>query len=139
MADHTPMKTLSTVILIGFVSLSLFGFIGMLDAAEMSHAPSQCIASLAQNGACPPPKDTVDSAIFHTNAMKAFTTTVLSSVFALAALTCLFYISLSLLFPRIRDGVSTLTEIVRSLSAHICALTSLRLALVRFEHSPTSL
>src|SRR3989344_3984894 len=132
------MKVFAPIVLIGFISMSLFGFIGMLDAAEMTHTPSRCIASLAQNGACPPPKDTLDSAIFHTNAMKAFTTTVLSAVFALVALVALFCISLTLLWPRIRAGRTTLCETVRSLTAHAGALFSLRLALVRFEHSPTA-
>jgi hypothetical protein len=134
------MKFLVYLLLIGFISLSVFGFVGMLQSYDdMAHAPSTCLASLAQNGACPPPENTIASALFHTNAFKVFSTTLLSAVFALAALAFLYGVSVVSLQAMLSKNEWTLFGKVEQIISRYLALKKLRLALVRFEHSPTSL
>src|SRR3989338_7862409 len=133
------MKTLSLVILAGFIALSLFGFLGMLESSDMSHTPNKCLASLAQNGACPPSENTVASALFHTNAYKVFSTPLLS---AMAVLMAFAFICAGFgfsLHAMIHGGGNALIRRIDGTISRYLALQKLKLALVRFEHSPTSL
>jgi len=131
------MKFLACVLLIGFFSLSIFGFVGMLESSDMSHAQNTCLASLAQNGACPPPENTVASALFHTDAFKVFSTFLLSSAAVLLsfALLCVGFAMSLVLF---QDGLQTLAGRIEHIILRYLALRKLRPALVRLEHSPTS-
>lgn len=126
------------LILVGFLSLSIFGFLGMLTSSEMSHAPITCLASLAQNGACPPEGNTLASALFHTNAFKVFSTTLLSLTFALMSLALLFAGFVQRLLQKALLGTRALTRNIDEPISRYLALQKLRLALVRLEHSPTS-
>jgi hypothetical protein len=127
------MKSLTVLILIGFVSLAVFGFAGMLESA---HASEYCIASLAQNGACPPQEHTVASALFHTNALKVFSTTLVTGL-ALAALMFFARIAASFIL-QLPHRVRTTAEKIGESIAGYRALRKLRFALARLEHSPTS-
>lgn len=133
------MKTVSLIILTGFLSLSLFGFLGMLESSEMAHAPNTCLASLAQNGACPPPGHTVASALFHTSAFKVFSTTLLSLAAALLSLALLFSGFIKPLLKSISLSTHTSARRIEEVISRYLALQKLRLALVRLEHSPTHL
>ena len=132
------MKFLVHIVFIGFVSLSLFGFLGMLTSSEMAHAPTTCLASLAQNGVCPPEGNTLASALFHTSAFKVFSTTLLSTMAMLMALAfiCVGF-ALSLRVKALAGGNALVRRIDGAIARYL-ALRKLRLALVRFEHSPTS-
>lgn len=133
------MKTLSLVILLGFIALSLFGFLGMLESSEMAHAPNTCLASLAQNGACPPPGHTVASALFHTNAFKVFSTALLSLAVVLLSLALLFTGFMQSLLKSVSLGTHSFARRIEESISQYLALQKLRLALVRLEHSPTYL
>ena len=133
------MKQISFIILFGFISLSLFGFVGMLESSEMTHAPNTCLASLAQNGTCPPPENTVASALFHANAYKVFSTTLLSVAAVLMAFVFLYAGFAFSLRAIIQKGSRTLIQRIDDAISRYLALQKLRLALARFEHSPTSL
>lgn len=126
------------LILVGFLSLSLFGFLGMIASSEMTHAPTTCLASLAQNGACPPEGNTVASALFHTNAFKVFSTTLLSVTLALISLAFLFAGFAGRLLQKLQLGACAFTRNIDELLSQYLALRKLKLALARFEHSPTS-
>lgn len=126
------------LILIGFLSLSLFGFLGMLASSEMAHAPATCLASLAQNGACPPEGNTVASALFHTSAFKVFSTTLLSLTFALLSLALLFAGFVRGILREALLGTHAFIRNIDELLSRYLALRKLKLALARFEHSPTS-
>jgi len=131
------MKLVTSLILIAFVSLSLLGFVAMLGP-EMHHTASACLGSLAQNGACPPLEHTLASAIFHTNALKVFSTTLLSSAFILASLLLFF----GFLTSRAQQGlflhVFALCAISREFVRIRCAsFFRLREALSRLELSPS--
>lgn len=130
------MKSISLVILFGFLALSLFGFLGMLESPDMAHAPNACLASLAQNGACPPPEHTVASALFHTSAFKVFSTTVLSG--AMLFLVVALFAGFVTPFPAaISAGPRTAAERLGEIVSRYQAARRMRLALVRLEHSPT--
>lgn len=131
------MKPLSSLLLISFLSLALFGFLGMSDTYSMAHAPNQCLASLAQNGACPPEENTVASAVFHTNALKVFTTTLLTVSLVLLAAAVLFLAFVKPAFAVLERGAETATERLQYLVSHYLGIRRLRLALVRLETSPT--
>ncbi len=132
------MKSVSLIILTGFIALSLFGFVGMLQSSDMAHASNTCLASLAQNGACPPQENTVASALFHTNAFKVFSTTLLSLIVMLVSLAFLFAGFAERILRKILLGIRTLTQRIDDAISRYLALQKLTLALARFEHSPTS-
>lgn len=131
------MRFLSPVILVGFISLSVFGVLGMLDTGMQEG--NTCLASLAQNGACPPPEHTFASASFHAGALKVFSTALLSIVISLASLAILSAGFFSAPFQQILGGADTLGRRVSETVSEFLAVQKIRLALVRFEHSPTSL
>ena len=131
------MKTISLIILSGFLALSLFGFLGMLELTDMAHAPNTCLASLAQRGACPPPEHTVESALFHTSAFKVFSTTMLSG--AVLLLACALFTGLVTPLSAVALlGLRTVAETLREVVLRYQALRRFRFALARLEHSPTS-
>lgn len=132
------MKSTAAIILLGFISLSLFGFMGMLEPAS-AHATTNCLASLAQNGACPPPEHTVASALFHTNAMKIFSTTLLVEAMLLLVLSLLLFGFLSSFLQTARQCIRGLVARVSQLISRYRAIRELRFSLVLLEHSPTSL
>ena len=134
---HISMKLLSTIILCGFISLSVFGFIGMLQSSDTAHAQNTCLASLAQNGACPPQEKTIASAIFHTNAFKVFSTTIAIA----SAILSLVFIFAGLITPLLQDSrlaAQTRFGRIQDRISRYLALYKLKSSLVRFEHSPTS-
>lgn len=130
------MKSLTFLVLTVFIFLSLFGFAGMLSASDMQ-VPGTCLASLAQNGACPPSGE-FGLALFHTGAFKVFSTTLVSvvSLAGLVLLCVYFLVSSSALFMCIR-AVRTLSETVRLVISRYTALARLRSTLARFELSPS--
>ena len=132
------MKSISGIILLGFISLSLFGFLGMLGSSNMAHGPKTCIASLAQNGDCPPEQG-MALALFHINALKVFSTIVLSGLafFFVFAFLSLTFVSALRLVPRTKRAVLTISDIIRSLFSEFLALLRLRYALALHELSPT--
>ena len=121
------MRLLSLVILIGFISLSVFGVLGMLNSGMQEGNP--CLASLAQNGACPPPEHTFASASFHANALKVFSTAFLSLAISLAILFTGFF---TLLLQETRSVVNTFTRNIREAVSEFLALQKLQPALARF-------
>ena len=130
------MRCLSVIILVGFVSLSVFGVFGMLENGMQEG--TTCLASLAQNGACPPPEHTFASAVFHANALKVFSTALLSVVLSLASLTLLCTGFLSLFFQKTLRVGDTLARRVYEIVSEFSAVQKVRPALARLEHSPTS-
>ncbi len=130
------MKLLSRAILIIFISLSVFGVLGMMG--DTMHEGNTCLASLAQNGACPPPDHTVASALFHTSALKVFSTTLLSLALTLLSLALLFAGFLEELLRKIHVGTQTLALRTHEALSRYRTLHTLRLSLVLLEHSPTS-
>lgn len=130
------MKYLSGIILTAFTALALFGFAGMLSSYDMEHAANTCLASLAQNGACPPEENTVASAIFHTGAFKVFSTMTLSLGVLLLALA---FLSASATFwaRAIQDDGMTLAERISFVISRYLGIARLRTALARFELSPS--
>ena len=132
------MRFISLVILIVFISLSVFGFFGVLDTLNMEHAPNTCLASLAQNGACPPPAHTLASVFFHTNALKVFGTAFLSLALGLFSIALLFAGFFTAFSQMIRSCAQTISERINETLSQDLALRRMRLALVLLEHSPTS-
>lgn len=81
------MKQLFLVSLIlSFVSLAVFGFLGMSYA--MSHGHAACVASAAQNLDCPAETDRIGFVSFHLDALKSFSKAVFGEnlLFLIAAL-----------------------------------------------------
>lgn len=135
------MKVLSSILLVTFMSLSMFGFLGMLGFGA-NHNMEACIASLAQNGACPPPEHTLASALFHTDAFKVFSTTMPSSMSLLAALVLLvlsYFILRTPLWLRTRIITAVCNDVIEFLKIKCTSLFRLRALLARFELSPSSL
>lgn len=78
-----------TILLItGFVSVAVFGFIGMGNMDEVVH--SGCLAALTQNGVCPSASSAPLAAAFsHMNILKSFSVALLINaalILALAAI-----------------------------------------------------
>lgn len=132
------MKVVSTLILVGFVSLALFGFVGMLASSEMMDNSVACIASLAQNGICPPPAHSFASALFHTNAFKVFSTTLVSLAVVFLSLALLFSGFIKAILQKALLGALIFALQFDGILSRYLAMRRLRLALVRLEHSPTS-
>src|SRR3989344_2404736 len=111
------MKCISLCVLTVFLTLSLLVFTAMLS----EDMQGSCIASLAQNGACPP-DSSFELALFHTNALKVFSTTLISVVLLAGFLLLfLFYIgSTQTIFFRTRPA--TFSETVRSIASRSGAL-----------------
>lgn len=80
------MKSALTILLItGFVSVAVFGFIGIGHIDEMAH--HGCLAALSQNGTCPSATSLpLASAFYHMDILRGFSTALLSSALLLLAL-----------------------------------------------------
>ncbi len=65
-------RLVTSIVLLSFIALSVFGFIGM-DYA-MDHATGGCVAAMATGTACPGKTDPMGFAGFHLTAFKTFTT-----------------------------------------------------------------
>lgn len=133
------MKSISMFILVGFVALSVFGFAGMLSSAEMAHPDNTCLASLAQNGACPPPQFSFASALFHTNAFKVFSTSLISGLIAFISVALIASGFVAALVASLERGIATVAERLNQLVSRYSGLHELKLALVRFERSPSDI
>ena len=133
------IKLISLIVLIIFAALSIFGFAGMLDSADMAHAPNTCLASLAQSGACPPEGNTAASGLFHTSAFKVFSNVLLSGAIMLIGLVFLFFVFARETLQTAAGRRRSVTENIRFLFSRFHALFRLRYALALFELSPGSL
>ncbi len=72
------MKYLSTLLLIGFIGLVVFGVFGM--HVEMQNHNGGCIVATARGMYCPKQSNPVDYLTFHLYAFKNFLTATLSDV-----------------------------------------------------------
>lgn len=125
------MKCLASIIVIAFMGMSLFGFLGMLSS---DHSPS-CITSRAQSALCPEDGDLLSLIAFHANGYKAFSSIpfIALSILGLACLIILgFASSLQNLMRNLNYAIS-LTVVV----AHFLALAGLRRWFARFQLSPS--
>ena len=130
------MKVFSLIILTVFISLSVFGAFGMMG--DTAHEDTTCLASRAQNGVCPPPDHTLASAFFHTNALKVFSTTLISLALALFSFSLLFAGLAKNLLQKVRHiSLTFCCKLNQALSDYF-ALQKIRFVLARLEHSPTS-
>lgn len=80
------MKSVLTILLItGFVSVAVFGFIGIGHINEAAH--HGCLAALSQNGICPSASGAPLAAAFsHMNILRSFSTALLANALLLLAL-----------------------------------------------------
>lgn len=74
---------LTAFLMTGFLSLAVFGALGMGDHG--SHAAHGCVAAVAQSADCPPAANGLDSAAFHLDALKDFSTAVFGADAAILA------------------------------------------------------
>ena len=83
-----------TFFLASFVSMSIFGFLGMDHLGEQGHNNGGCIASTVLNTDCLK-MNLLDSAIFHLNASKVFSTAVFNesalNIFLIIAVLFFFF------------------------------------------------
>lgn len=78
-------SALTTLLIIGFVSVAVFGFIGIGHISEAAHYG--CLAALSQNGICPSTSATPLAAAFsHLNILRSFSSALLTSAALLLAL-----------------------------------------------------
>ncbi|PIQ68042.1 MAG: hypothetical protein COV91_06195 [Candidatus Taylorbacteria bacterium CG11_big_fil_rev_8_21_14_0_20_46_11] len=134
------MRFITLLLLVAFMSLSLLGFTAMVSSS-MDHATAPCLGSLAQNGACPPQEHTLASALFHTNALKVFSTTLPFAIAVLAVLSLSFF-GFSILDRQGGLGSYTLELCARvreRIRVRTTSLFRLHKLLARFELSPSSL
>ncbi len=80
------MKSALTILLItGFMSVAVFGFVGMSHIDEMAHYG--CLAALADHGECPlATAAPLASAFFHLDILRSFSLALLNNVLLLLAL-----------------------------------------------------
>src|SRR3989344_1206975 len=93
------MKTfLATILLVGFVSLAVFGFAEMAMSNEHGNLTHRtCLASAVQNAACPKEIGDWGTAFFHIAAFKFFSTFTLETTTSLAILLALITVALLLI------------------------------------------
>ena len=86
------MKYLTIILLIGFVSIALFGFIGMPH--QMSgHSSSDCLASFVVGSSlCPDGNNTFSYAFYHIQAYQFFGNALIGSFAAIFAVIALAFI-----------------------------------------------
>lgn len=137
------MKSLlTTTILLGFISVAVFGFAGVSHGALDAHDDG-CIMATAKGVECPQAKSAADYLTFHLNAFKSFSTATFGETLAASLLT-LFLLALGL------PAVALIGSTVPALSpAHIrhrwktpfdfSKQRALLYWLALQEHSPTSL
>lgn len=80
------MKFLTLILLIGFIGIALFGFIGIPH--QMSeHSSSDCIASFVVNKSlCPDENNTFSYAFYHIQAYQFFSNALIISLLVISAL-----------------------------------------------------
>jgi hypothetical protein len=76
------MKILTIVLILSFVGITVFGFLGM--NAETMHAMARCLASLIHGATCPGFGNVLAAVNFHLDAVKGFVLVTL--VFAVLAI-----------------------------------------------------
>ena len=84
------------VSIFGFVSLAVFGFLGMSYAMNEGHVA--CVASAAQNLSCPLETSQIGFVSFHLNALKNFSTAVFSDGLLFLTVALFLAIELCLIF-----------------------------------------
>ena len=80
------MKLALTILLItGFVSVAVFGFIGISHITEAAH--QGCLAALSQNGICPSATSLpLSSAFYHLNILRSFSVALIVNAALILAL-----------------------------------------------------
>ncbi|MBI2588056.1 hypothetical protein HYW30_02030 [Candidatus Azambacteria bacterium] len=117
------------VLLIGFLAIAGFGFLGM---NEDGAAHGKCLASVAEGMECPENAGTLASAFFHLDALKHFVLSIL--VAALTLLGVALFLRRSADVPIASSSFhSPLASFAFPSSRRLLAWVSL------FEHSPTVL
>jgi|SRR3989344_705487 len=76
----TSLSILAIVVLTGFASLAVFGFMTMM--AHGNH--TDCAAATAQGGACPEGETALAYVSFHLDALRSFTSATFGSPFLIA-------------------------------------------------------
>lgn len=71
--------SISIISIFSFISLAVFGFLGMNSA--MSHGHAACVASVAQNFNCPAETNQIGFVSFHLDALKSFSKAVFGEHF----------------------------------------------------------
>lgn len=86
------MKYLTTILLIGFVSIALFGFIGIPH--QMSgHSGSDCLASFVVGSSlCPDGNNSFSYAFYHIKAYQFFSNALISSFSIILAFITLAFV-----------------------------------------------
>ncbi|KKT41365.1 MAG: hypothetical protein UW28_C0010G0006 [Parcubacteria group bacterium GW2011_GWA2_44_13] len=94
--DSMKLSVVSAFILISFAGIALFGFIVM---EHEGHGHIGCIAATSQGGGCPQSKE-FDFTIFHLEAYKSFSSSILAGSFSpLLFLLALFLIAALFICP----------------------------------------
>lgn len=86
------MKYLAIILLIGFIGMGLFGFIGMPH--QMSgHSDSECLASFVVGSSlCPDGNNSFSYAFYHIKAYQFFSNALISSFVAIFAVITLAFL-----------------------------------------------
>ncbi len=84
------MKQITIILLIGFVGMALFGFIGIgmsHHVSAHSSSDSDCLASfVVGNSVCPDGNDSFSHAFYHIQAYQFFSSTLISSVIVIVSI-----------------------------------------------------
>ncbi|KKT40946.1 MAG: hypothetical protein UW30_C0015G0017 [Candidatus Giovannonibacteria bacterium GW2011_GWA2_44_13b] len=92
------LSVVSTLILIGFASIALFGFMVM---EHEEHGRMGCIAVVSQGADCPRGAG-LDVAIFHLEAYKSFSLSILADNFSYTLfLFALFFAAMLFIYPAV--------------------------------------
>lgn len=91
------MKYLTLLVLVGFIAVGAFGFMGM--SHDMGHGSGGCVASIVNtNALCP--SDTILSALYHVSAYKSFTEAAFGAGSIITLLAALLLLLAASLIPR---------------------------------------
>ncbi|MBI2097599.1 MAG: hypothetical protein HYT46_01545 [Candidatus Vogelbacteria bacterium] len=136
------MKTfLATILLIGFVSLAVFGFAEMTMSNGHSNLTHKtCLASAVQNTDCPNEFGNFGSAFFHIAAFKFFSTLTLETMLwllAILALVATIFRRRALTSRQLQLSISNFQSLISNLSPLTSHLQLLRRWLALKELSPT--
>lgn len=78
-------SALATISIIGFISVAVFGFVGIGHISEAAHYG--CLAALSQNGICPSTSAApLEAAFSHLNILRSFSTALLTNILILLVL-----------------------------------------------------
>lgn len=91
----------ATITLLSFVSVAVFGFMGMTREGGHMTASGTCVASTAQHATCPQDTSSVQFAVFHLTAYKGFSLAAFGeSLMSQLLLVCaLAFLAVVLAFP----------------------------------------